>query len=212
MSTVAITHNNLYQEAKNSLDSKGAIYCGLNHKLFNGNNQTQSQIFVASAITKAICNVALGLQNHLYFDNLWLHNYTQTNQKEWGDLWEAVQNQNFNNVERDSNLDLTIRDFLKLAFAELGVEVEFSGKTQYEKGVIIDVDEELAQNLGLNLEFLKQGQTVVKQDNNFFNLTLPNIVSLQTSTTLGANANFNIQQLIGCLIQTQLQTINNINN
>jgi GDPmannose 4,6-dehydratase len=65
----------------------------------------------------------------------------------------------------------TVRDFIKMAFGELGIEVEFSGKNEYERGIIIDVDRQRAQELGLNLSVLSMGQTIVKVDPKYFRPT-----------------------------------------
>jgi GDPmannose 4,6-dehydratase len=56
----------------------------------------------------------------------------------------------------------TTREFVRLCFAEVGIEIEFSGKNMYEKGVIIDTDEELLLELGLATDGTKFGQTVVR--------------------------------------------------
>ena len=54
------------------------------------------------------------------------------------------------------------REFVRLCFAEVGIDIEFSGKGVYEKGVIIDTDEERLLELGLSADGTKFGQTVVR--------------------------------------------------
>jgi hypothetical protein len=56
----------------------------------------------------------------------------------------------------------TQRDHLRQVFYENGVEIEFSGKGPYEKGVVIDLDTDRMQELGLDAELLRFGQTVVR--------------------------------------------------
>ena len=58
--------------------------------------------------------------------------------------------------------NVTMRDFVRLCFAELGIDIEFSGKDKHEKGVIIDIDEDKIAELGLNSDSLRFGQTVVR--------------------------------------------------
>ncbi|MEN5432599.1 hypothetical protein ABE545_03050 [Sphingobacterium faecium] len=58
--------------------------------------------------------------------------------------------------------DITIRDLIRMSFAELGVEIEFCGRGELEKGVIIDIDEERLDLLKIDKEYIKFGQTVVK--------------------------------------------------
>lgn len=64
------------------------------------------------------------------------------------------------------DLEITTRDFIREAFQENGIEVEFSGKGAFEKGVVIDIDEEVMQQLGLNPDVLRFGQTVVRVGGN----------------------------------------------
>lgn len=58
--------------------------------------------------------------------------------------------------------EIELREFIKTAFAAIGVEIEFSGKDKYEKAVVIDTDRDLAMNLKLPLDILMPGQTVVR--------------------------------------------------
>ncbi len=57
---------------------------------------------------------------------------------------------------------VTTRDHIRQLFQDLGVEVEFSGKGPHENGVVIDMDPERMQQLGLDPDTLRFGQTVVK--------------------------------------------------
>ena len=56
----------------------------------------------------------------------------------------------------------TVRDTIRQAFIDLGVEVEFSGKGLQERGVVIDVDTDRMAELGLDPDTQRFGQTVVK--------------------------------------------------
>jgi GDPmannose 4,6-dehydratase len=60
----------------------------------------------------------------------------------------------------------TVRDFVRLCFFEMGVEVEFSGKGIYEKGVIIDIDEDRIVELSLDADTFKFGEVVVRVNSN----------------------------------------------
>ncbi len=179
----------------------------LNQEFFYYYNLTQNQAFAAQILINIICKIALGLEKHLYLNNLLLQNFALENQKKLIDFWLTLQPINNTNLDIEDSFEVNLRDFLKLAFAELGVEIEFSGKNQYEKGVIIDVDEDIATKFGLNLEALKQGQTVVKLDVNFDFLQLQqNLLSLG-KLPLSRCTNLNLQQLIKHLVETQLQII-----
>ncbi len=56
----------------------------------------------------------------------------------------------------------SLRDFIRTHFSNLGIEIEFSGKGINERGVVIDIDEDRFEAMGLNVNTLRFGQTVVK--------------------------------------------------
>jgi len=57
---------------------------------------------------------------------------------------------------------LTLRDAIRQAFHEYGVDIEFSGKGKNERGVVIDLDSEFLQQKGVDPLVLHFGQTVVR--------------------------------------------------
>jgi len=73
---------------------------------------------------------------------------------------------NLSTVIDFSGEKVALRDLVRLIFAELGIDIEFSGKDQHEKSVIIDVDEDRIIELNLNQDVLRFGQTVVRADAN----------------------------------------------
>ena len=101
----------------------------------------------------------------------------------------------------------TVRDFVKMAFADLGIEVEFSGKDEYEKGVIIDIDEERVKALGLNAGALRFGQTVVKVDPEYFRPTEVELLignPAKAKAMLGWEPKYDLQALITEMVQADL--------
>lgn len=56
----------------------------------------------------------------------------------------------------------SLRDFVRTLFSNFGIEIEFSGKGLNERGVVIDIDEDRFEAMGLNVNTLRFGQTVVK--------------------------------------------------
>ncbi len=99
-------------------------------------------------ITNEVAKVGLTLQSVIYLPNLSeLHN--------WRDEKNHIGNPSVITCT-------TIRDFVRICFAEIGLEVEFSGKDKNEKGVIIDIDEEKLGELGLKTDTFKFGQTLIR--------------------------------------------------
>ena len=80
----------------------------------------------------------------------------------------------------------TLRDWVRACFAQLGMEVEFSGKGKFEKGVLIDLDTNEVEQAGLNPDRVRFGQTLVRVKEDLLNkptmVKLDSTVSPQTPT------------------------------
>jgi GDPmannose 4,6-dehydratase len=121
------------------------------------------------------------------------------------DLSAMVEWKNDDKVSNDGAAPaITVREFVKIAFAELGVEIEFSGKNEHEKGVIIDVDEDSAVALHLSTEALKFGQTVVRISSE--NIKPANGI-LETNEKLQWKPGFGFDKAIKELIEKSLRAI-----
>jgi GDPmannose 4,6-dehydratase len=139
--------------------------------LFNHESPVRGETFVTRKITRAASKIALGLQQCLYLGNL-------SAQRDWGHakdyveaMWLMLQQEKAEDFVIATGVTTTVREFVRLCFAEIGIEVEFSGKDHNEKGVVIAIDEEKAAILGLKTDNLKQGQTVVRVDEKYFRPT-----------------------------------------
>src|SRR6201747_3096518 len=123
-----------YREAYNMYACNGI--------LFNHESPIRGETFVTRKITRAASKIVLGLQNCLYVGNL-------SAQRDWGHakdyieaMWLMLQQDTAEDFVIATGKTTTVRDFVRMAFAELGVEIEFSGRDEYEKGVIIDIDDQ----------------------------------------------------------------------
>lgn len=130
-------------------------------------------------ITNAVARIGLGLQPEVYLPNLselheWCHEY---------DYMEATasQPQLADSYVIETGIITTIRDFVRICFAEIGVEIEFSGKDRNEKGVVIDIDEEKIEQSGLKTDTFRFGQTVVRVSRE--NINPENLFSNQNKLT-----------------------------
>src|ERR1700749_1077331 len=139
--------------------------------LFNHESPVRGETFVTRKITRAASRIAMGLQDCMFMGNL-------SAQRDWGHakdyveaMWLMLQQDVAEDFVIATGVTTTVREFIKMAFAELGIEVEFSGKDENEKGVIIDIDQQKVDELGLNADALKFGQTVVKVDAIYFRPT-----------------------------------------
>lgn len=189
-----------YREAYNMFACNGI--------LFNHESPLRGETFVTRKITRAACKIALGLQNCLYLGNL-------SAQRDWGHakdyieaMWLILQQEKAEDFVIATGITTTVRDFVKMSFAELGIEIEFAGKDENEKGVIIAVDENKAKALGLNAEVLKLGSTVVRVDPKYFRPTEVDLLlgdPTKSKTKLGWQPKYDLPALVQDMMQADLQ-------
>jgi GDPmannose 4,6-dehydratase len=108
-----------YREAYNMFAVNGI--------LFNHESPLRGETFVSRKITRAVARIALGLQDELYLGNL-------DAKRDWGHakdyveaMWLMLQHDTPEDFVIATGVTTSVRDFLKMAFAEVGVAVEFKG-------------------------------------------------------------------------------------
>lgn len=190
----------------NYREAYGMFAC--NGILFNHESPLRGETFVTRKITRAASKIALGLQKCLYLGNL-------SAQRDWGHakdyieaMWLILQQEKAEDFVIATGVTTTVRDFVKMSFAELGIEIEFSGKDENEKGVIIDVDQALVLSLGLNDRYLKPGTTVVSVDPKYFRPTEVDLLlgdPTKSKTQLGWEPKYDLPMLVKEMIHADLQ-------
>ncbi|WP_285060319.1 GDP-mannose 4,6-dehydratase [Pedobacter ginsengisoli] len=189
----------------NYREAYGMYAC--NGILFNHESPLRGETFVTRKITRAAAKIALGLQGCLYLGNL-------SAQRDWGhakDYIEAMylilQQEKPEDYVIATGITTTVRDFVKMSFAELGIEVEFSGKDQHERGVIIDVDPEMVARLGLDDVNLKPGTIVVQVDEKYFRPTEVDLLlgdPTKANTKLNWKPKYDLPALVKDMVQSDL--------
>ena len=189
-----------YREAYNLFACNGI--------LFNHESPVRGETFVTRKITRAAANIVLGQQNCLYLGNL-------SAQRDWGHakdyveaMWLILQQEQAEDFVIATGVTTTVRDFVKMSFAELGIEVEFSGKDEQEKGVIIDIDEEKCKSLGIDPTAMKFGQTVVKVDPKYFRPTEVDLLigdPRKANTKLGWKPKYDLAGLVKEMVEGDLE-------
>lgn len=190
----------------NYREAYGLYAC--NGILFNHESPVRGETFVTRKITRAVAKIALGLQNMLYLGNL-------SAQRDWGHakdyveaMWLMLQQDKPEDFVIATGITTTVRDFVRMSFAEIGVEVEFSGKDEREKGVIIDRDDDRLRALGLNPENIKLGQTVVKVDPAYFRPTEVDLLIGDPSKAhqkLGWKPKYDLHALVSEMVESDLK-------
>ncbi|MCL4125785.1 UNVERIFIED_CONTAM: hypothetical protein GTU68_036910 [Idotea baltica] len=121
-----ITKN--YREAYNMFACNGL--------LFNHESPRRGETFVTRKITRAVAKIALGLQEKIYLGNL-------DAKRDWGHakdyvrmMWMILQADKAEDWVIATGVTTTVRDFVRMAFSEVGIELEFKGKGVDEKAYV----------------------------------------------------------------------------
>ena len=148
-----ITKN--YREAYNMFACNGI--------LFNHESPRRGETFVTRKITRAVSKIALGLQDKLYLGNL-------EAKRDWGHakdyvrmMWMILQADKAEDWVIATGVTTTVRDFVRLAFSEVGIELEFKGKGQDEKAYVTACNHNDFQ--------IKIGKEVLSVDPSYFRPT-----------------------------------------
>jgi len=191
-----------YREAYNMYACNGI--------LFNHESPIRGETFVTRKITRAAAKIALGLQNCLYVGNL-------SAKRDWGHakdyieaMWLMLQQDKAEDFVIATGVTTTVRGFIRLSFAELGIEIEFSGRDEYEKGVIIDIDQDRIAELGLNADALRFGQTIVKVDPKYFRPTEVDLLigdATKAREKLGWVPKYDLQALVNDMVHADLNEV-----
>jgi GDPmannose 4,6-dehydratase len=145
----------------NYREAYGMYAC--NGILFNHESPTRGETFVTRKITRAIARIALGLQDCLYLGNLgalrdWGHarDYVQMQ-------WLMLQQDQPDDFVIATGVQYSVRDFVALAAAELGMMLEFSGQGQAEIATVAKVTTDSVR--------CKPGDVVARVDPRYFRPT-----------------------------------------
>lgn len=127
-----ITKN--YREAYNMFACNGI--------LFNHESPRRGETFVTRKITRAIARIALGLQKELFMGNL-------DAQRDWGHakdyvkaMWLMMQQDIPEDYVIATGKTTKVRDFIIMAFAQVGFHIRFEGEGVEEVGILDAIDEQ----------------------------------------------------------------------
>jgi GDPmannose 4,6-dehydratase len=163
-----------YREAYNIFASNGI--------LFNHESPKRGETFVTRKITRAASRIAAGIQEKLLLGNL-------NSKRDWGyapeyceGMWRILQYEKPDDFVLATGETHTIREFAELAFAEIGIELEWKGKGEKEIGIIKEINWDKAKSLIDENSFsqnyktnfsgkLQKGDTIIAVDPNYYRPT-----------------------------------------
>ncbi len=181
----------------NYREAYGIFAC--NGILFNHESPLRGETFVTRKITRAVAKIALGLQNKVYLGNL-------DAKRDWGHakdyveaMWLILQQEYPEDFVIATGITTTVRDFVKTAFAEVGIKVEFRGEGIQEEGYVVSCEQEEYS--------VPCGQVVVAIDANYFRPTEVDLLIGDPSKSkkkLGWEPKYNLQGLIKEMVEADL--------
>jgi GDPmannose 4,6-dehydratase len=168
--------------------------------LFNHESPIRGETFVTRKITRAVARIALGLQDKFYLGNL-------SAKRDWGhakDYIEAMylilQQPEPDDYVIATGITTEVREFVRLAFAEVGIEIEFSGKDQDEKGFVKQCN---------NPEYkLEIGKHVLSVDKRYYRPTEVELLigdATKSRTKLGWRPKYDLPALISDMVHSDLK-------
>lgn len=181
-----------YREAYNMFACNGI--------LFNHESPLRGETFVTRKITRAVAEIALGMQ-----DKLWLGNLNA--QRDWGHakdyveaMWRILQQDVAEDFVIATGKTTTVRDFIKMAFAEIGISLEFKGEGEKETAVITACNNEKYQ--------LPIGKEVVAVDKHYYRPTEVDLLigdPTKAKTKLGWEPQYDLASMIKEMVAADVE-------
>lgn len=163
--------------------------------LFNHESPRRGETFVTRKITRAAAAIHLGMQDKLYLGNL-------DAKRDWGHakdyvegMWRILQQDKPQDYVLAMNETHTVREFVELAFAELGYEIEWQGSGVDEKGIDKNT-----------------GRVLVEVDPRYFRPAEVELLwgdSTKARTELGWEPKYSFMDLVKEMVQSDLEEMKN---
>jgi GDPmannose 4,6-dehydratase len=187
-----ITKN--YREAYNMFACNGI--------LFNHESPRRGETFVTRKITMATAAIALGQQECLYLGNL-------DAQRDWGHakdyveaMWRILQQDVAEDYVIAMGETTYVRDFVQMAFGELGIEIEFRGQGVDEKGFV-----KTCSNADFQIE---KGKQVIAIDPQYFRPTEVDLLigdPTKSKTQLGWKPKYDLAGLVSEMVSSDVERV-----
>ena len=164
-SPYAVAKMYAYWIVVNYREAYGIYAC--NGILFNHESPRRGETFVTRKITRALANIAMGIQDCLFLGNM-------DAKRDWGHAkdyvemqWRMLQQEEPDDFVIATGKQYSVREFVSVAAAELGVKLRWEGNGVDEIGIVSSVDNTDDDLLTADLV----GKTIVKVDPRYFRPT-----------------------------------------
>ncbi len=200
-----------YREAYDLFASNGI--------LFNHESPRRGETFVTRKITMAASAIVTGREKKLVLGNL-------SSKRDWGfapeyceGMWRILQADKADDFVLATGVTNTVRDFCKMTFSALGIEVEFIGEGVEEKGVIKSVNEEFLRSLiqkyntkysgTCDLSQLKPGRVLIEVSPKYFRPTEVDLLignPAKAKNELGWEAKTQLDELVKIMVNADFNS------
>ena len=172
--------------------------------LFNHESPIRGETFVTRKITRAAAKIALGLQSKLWLGNL-------SAKRDWGHakdyvemMWMILQANKPEDWVIATGITTEVREFVRLAFREVGIKIDFKGNGINEVGYIAELDQATVPE-GCSLVV---GQEIVAVDPEYFRPTEVELLigdPSKAKTKLGWVPKYDLPMLVKDMVQSDLK-------
>ena len=197
-SPYAVAKMYAYWITVNYREAYGMFAC--NGILFNHESPVRGETFVTRKITRATSRIALGLQDKLYLGNL-------DAKRDWGHakdyvrmMWMILQADEAEDWVIATGKTTPVRDFVRMSFAEVGIELEFKGEGINEKAFV-----KACSNPTFQIEI---GKEVLAVDPKYFRPTEVDLLigdPTKARTKLGWECKYDLQALVKEMMQSDVK-------
>lgn len=167
--------------------------------LFNHESPLRGETFVTRKITRTAAQMALGMLDKLFIGNL-------SAQRDWGHakdyveaMWLMLQQETPEDFVIATGVTTPVREFIRMTFAELGVELEFKGQGTEEKGFVKSCTNQFA---------FKTGQEIVAVDPAYFRPTEVDLLigdATKAKEKLGWQPKYTLKELVKEMVTSDLE-------
>jgi GDPmannose 4,6-dehydratase len=168
--------------------------------LFNHESPLRGETFVTRKITRAVAKIALGMQDKLYLGNL-------DARRDWGHakdyveaMWLMLQQPEPEDYVIATGITTPVRDFVKMAFAEVGIELEFHGEGDTERATVVACNHHDFQ--------LEIGKEVLAVDPKYYRPTEVELLigdPTKAMTQLGWKPKYDLAALVQEMVESDVQ-------
>ena len=180
--------------------------------LFNHESPLRGETFVTRKVTRAVSRIVLCMQKKVYMGNL-------SSKRDWGHakdyvraMYAILQQDEPSDYVIATGITTTIRDFIRMAFEEIGVGIRFKGEGIDEVAIIESIDEGLfVKKVGdAYLENFKKrvGEEVVGVDPQYFRPTEVELLigdATKARTRLGWEPEYSLAALIEDMMKNDIK-------